>query len=140
MQRLWWFRHCKYHQHWRPVQLTSRPPERTDGGDPRLPADNSTWRQSLHACASVTRARLQNVHFSINGTSGLSGLQISRQNTNTPVLWTVENATLDVKDVNIFWGHVADFHEGDPSLATIRNEVFYLPAGASDIYGIPSAG
>ncbi|KIM73246.1 hypothetical protein PILCRDRAFT_731444 [Piloderma croceum F 1598] len=116
------------------------PPERTDGGDPRLPADNSTWSQNLHACASVTQARLQNVQFSFNGTSGLSNLQISRQNTNTPVLWAVENTTLHITDVDIFWGHISDSFKDDPSIVTTNSEVLYLPAGASDTWGVVSAG
>jgi hypothetical protein len=116
------------------------PPERTDGGDPRLPADNSTWRQSLHACASVTRARLQNVQLSFNGTSDLSRLRISRQNTKIPVLWAVENTTLYITDVDIFWGHIADSFKDDPSVDTVESEVFYLPAGGSDTWGVPVAG
>jgi len=116
------------------------PPERTDGGDPRLLGDNSTWRQSLHACASVTRARLQNVHFSLNGTSSLSNLRITRENTNTPVLWAVENTTLNITNIDLFWGQVADSYENDSSLTTYRNEVFYTPAGASDVWGVPATG
>jgi hypothetical protein len=116
------------------------PPERTDGGDPRLPADNSTWSQNLHACASVTQARLQTVQFSFNGTSGLSNLQISRQNTGAPVLWAVENTTVHIGDVDIFWGHIADSFKDDPSIVTANSEVLYLPAGGSDIWGVAGAG
>jgi hypothetical protein len=116
------------------------PPERTDGGNPRLPAANSTWRQSLHACASVTQARLQNVQFSFNGTLGLGSLHISRQNTNAPVLWAVENTTLSIDNVDIFWGHIADSFQDDPSIDTMYSETFYLPAGSSDILGLPAAG
>jgi hypothetical protein len=116
------------------------PPERTDGGDPRLPADNSTWSQNLHACASTTQARFQNVQFSFNGTSGLSNLQISRQNTNTPVLWAVENTTVHITDVDIFWGQISDSFKDDPSIVTANSEVLYLPAGASDVWGVITAG
>jgi hypothetical protein len=116
------------------------PPERTDGGDPRLPADNSTWSQNLHACASVTQARLQNVQFSSNRTSGLTNLQISRQNTNTPVLWAVENTTDHISDVDIFWGLIADSFKDDTSVVTTNSEVLYLPAGGSDVWGVVAAG
>lgn len=116
------------------------PPERTDGGDPRVPADNSTWRQSIHACASATQARLQNVQFSLNGTLDLSDMHISRQNTNTPVLWAVENTTLHITDVDIFWGQIADSYKDDPSLTTFLSETFYLPAGSSDTWEVPAAG
>ena len=112
------------------------PPRRTDGGDPRVPGDNSTWTQSLHACASVTRASIQKVDFSFNGTLDLSALRISRQTTNTSVLWAVENTVLNISDIDLFWGRVADSYEDDPSLTTIRSQFFYLPAGASDIFEI----
>jgi hypothetical protein len=111
------------------------PPRRTDGGDPRVPGDNSTWTQSLHACASVTRASIQKVDFSFNGTLDLNALRISRQTTNTSVLWAVENTVLNISDIDLFWGRVADSYEDDPSLTTIRSQFFYLPAGASDILG-----
>lgn len=110
------------------------PPRRTDGGDPRIPGDNSTWTQSLHACASVTRASIQKVDFSFNGTLDLSALRISRQTTNTSVLWAVENTVLNISDIDLFWGRVADSYEDDPSLTTIRSQFFYLPAGAMDIF------
>jgi len=116
------------------------PPRRTDGGDPRVPGDNSTWTQSLHACAGVTRASIQKVDFSFNGTLDLSALRISRQATNTSVLWAVENTVLNISDVDLFWGRVADSYENDPSLTTIRSQFFYLPAGGSDTWGVVSAG
>lgn len=109
------------------------PPVRTDGGDPRLPSDNSTWRQSLHLCASATKARIQSVQFSSSGTSNLDDLRISRRNTNTSVFWAVENTTLNISNVDIFWGQIADSYKDDPSVETLRSEILYLPAGAIDI-------
>jgi hypothetical protein len=121
--------------------LTFGPPQRTDGGDRLLPSVNSTWSQGIYACASATRARMQSVTFSFNGTSALSNITISRQNTTlSSGLWAMENSTLNITDVDLFWGRVADSYENDPSLSTTTNDVFWIPAGASDTWGVTSAG
>jgi hypothetical protein len=104
------------------------PPYRVDGGDPRLPGDNTTWTQTLHVCAATTRARMQRVEFSFNGNLTLDNLRISRQDTNTSVLWAIEKTNLTIGNVDIFWGRVADSYEDSPSLSTTRSEIFYLPA------------
>ncbi|KAF8886340.1 hypothetical protein BD779DRAFT_1786575 [Infundibulicybe gibba] len=115
-------------------------PRRSDGGDSRSLDDNSTWTQSLHACASVTRARIQTITFSFDGQPDLSNLHITRRNTSKPILWATERASVSISDVDLFWGHVDDSYEGDPSLSTIRSEVFYVPAGGSDYWGVIGAG
>ncbi|TFK31090.1 hypothetical protein BDQ12DRAFT_760118, partial [Crucibulum laeve] len=117
------------------------PAERTDGGDPRIPSINSTWRQNIHVCSSTTRASIQRVEFSLNSTSrSLNDLNITRRRIETPILWAVEKTGLNITDVDLFWGPVADKYESDPSLSTIRSDVFYLPAGAGDLWGLASAG
>jgi hypothetical protein len=45
-----------------------------------------------------------------------------------------------ITNIDLFWGQVADSYENDSSLTTYRNEVFYTPAGASDVWGVPAAG
>ncbi|KAF8886322.1 hypothetical protein BD779DRAFT_1673244 [Infundibulicybe gibba] len=115
-------------------------PERSDGGDSRLPDDNSTWTQSLYTCASVTRARIQNVTFSFDGQPDLSKLRITRRNTSEPILWATERASINITDVDLLWGSVDDSYGGDPSLSTIRSEVFYVPAGGSDTWGVVGTG
>lgn len=115
-------------------------PERTDGGDARLPGDNSTWGQSLYACSSVARARIQTVRFSFNGSSDLSQLSISRQDNSTPVLWAVEKSDLTISDLQPFWGRVAESYADDASIATSRSDIFYVPAGSSDTWGVVSSG
>ncbi|KAF7348184.1 hypothetical protein MSAN_01771300 [Mycena sanguinolenta] len=112
--------------------LLVAPPQRSDGGDPRLPADNSTWTQQIFSCAGGTRARMQHVEFSFNGTMDLTALSFSRSDMETPVLWATEKTELTVGDVNLFWGRVSDSLDGDPSLWTTRSDVFYIPAGATD--------
>ncbi|KAJ7490563.1 hypothetical protein FB451DRAFT_1220385 [Mycena latifolia] len=120
--------------------LLLAPPQRTDGGDPRLPADNSTWTQGMFGCASTTRARMQRVEFSFNGTMDLTALGISRSDIDIPVLWATERTDFNIRDTNLYWGRVPDSLERDTSLRTIRSDVFYVPAGISDIYGITSVG
>jgi len=117
------------------------PPERTDGGDSKAPAGvNSTWSQKLYVCASATRASIQRVEFSSNGTWDLRSLRITRQPNNISVLWAAEKATLLIRDLDIYWGHVADSYENDPSLSTIRSPSFYIPAGSTDIWNVVGAG
>ncbi|KAJ7631900.1 hypothetical protein DFH06DRAFT_1438351 [Mycena polygramma] len=116
------------------------PPQRTDGGDPRLPADNSTWSQRLFGCASGTRARMQRINFSFNGTMDLGSLTMKRQNIDTPVLWATEVTSLNLTDVDLLWGRVPDSMEGDAALQTIRSDVFYVPAGATDLWGLTTGG
>ncbi|KAJ6524516.1 hypothetical protein B0H19DRAFT_1276476 [Mycena capillaripes] len=116
------------------------PPQRTDGGDPRLPADNSTWSQRMFGCASGTRARMQRIDFSFNGTMDLSALTMSRRNIDTPVLWATEATDLNITDVDLLWGRVPDSMEGDPSLQTIRSDVFYVPGGGTDVWGVTTGG
>ena len=116
------------------------PPERTDGGDTRVPGVNSTWSQKFYACASATRASIQRLEFSSNGTWDLRALRITRQPNNISVLWAVEKTTLPIGELDIFWGRVAESYENDPSLSTIRSPSFYVPAGSSDIWTVVGAG
>ncbi|KAF8215081.1 hypothetical protein K438DRAFT_1800698 [Mycena galopus ATCC 62051] len=115
--------------------LLLAPPQRSDGGDPRLPANNSTWTQRIFSCAGATRARMQHVEFSFNGTMELTALSISRSDIDTPVLWATEKTELAVADVDLLWGQVPDSFEDDSSLWTTRSDVFYIPAGAVDLFG-----
>ncbi|KAJ7468476.1 hypothetical protein FB451DRAFT_1400855 [Mycena latifolia] len=116
------------------------PAQRTDGGDPRLPADNSTWSQRLFACSSASRARMQRVEFSSNGTMDLTALRITRRDIDTPVVWATEKTDLQLTNVDLLWGRVPDSFEGDPSLWTTRSDVFYIPAGAADLWGLSTGG
>ncbi|KAF7364769.1 hypothetical protein MVEN_00346800 [Mycena venus] len=115
--------------------LLFAPPQRSDGGDARLPEDNSTWTQRMFSCAVATRARMQRVQFSFNGTMDLTALSMSRSDIDTPVLWATEKADLAITDVNLLWGRVPDALEGDPTLWTTRSDVFYIPAGSTDTFG-----
>jgi hypothetical protein len=116
------------------------PPQRSDGGDPNLPDTNTNWTQTIHVCASATRARIQTITFSFNGTRSLDDLTITRQNTNVPLPWAMENSDLNIADVDLYWGWVADSYENDSSLSMTRSEVFYIPAGGSDVSGVVTAG
>jgi hypothetical protein len=50
------------------------PPQRTDGGDQRILEANSPWSQTIHVCAHVTRASVQQVTFSLKGAAELSNV------------------------------------------------------------------
>ncbi|KAJ6463359.1 hypothetical protein C8R45DRAFT_1107722 [Mycena sanguinolenta] len=116
------------------------PPQRTDGGNPLLPGDNSTWSQRMFTCASGTRARMQTIDFTFNGTMDLTALAMTRRDIDTPVLWATEATNINISNVDLLWGRVADSFEDDPSLQTLRSDVFYVPAGATDIYGVTTGG
>ncbi|KIJ43337.1 hypothetical protein M422DRAFT_170141, partial [Sphaerobolus stellatus SS14] len=103
------------------------PPRRTDGGDPRVPAENSTWTQSLHGCATASRASIQRVQFFLNETRDFSGIRVVSRNLTGPFLWAVEKTDLNISDVDLLWGVVDQKYEEDPTLATTQNDYFYLP-------------
>lgn len=94
----------------------------------------------MFSCASGTRARMQRIDFNFNGTMDLSALEISRRNIDTPVLWATEATDLNLTDVDLLWGRVPDFLEEDPNLQTIRSDVFYVPAGGVDLWGVTTGG
>ncbi|KIJ28780.1 hypothetical protein M422DRAFT_269906 [Sphaerobolus stellatus SS14] len=116
------------------------PPRRTDGGDPRVPAENLTWTQSLHGCATASRASIQRVQFSLNETRDFNSIQAVSRNLTGPLLWAVEKTDLNITDVDLLWGVVDQKYEEDLMLDTIQNDYFYLPAGATDIWGEPGVG
>ncbi|KAF7373474.1 hypothetical protein MSAN_00557100 [Mycena sanguinolenta] len=116
------------------------PPQRTDGGNPLLPGDNSTWSQRMFTCASGTRARMQTIDFTFNGTMDLNALTMTRRDIDTPVLWATEATGMTIAEVDLLWGRVSDSFENDPNLQTIRSDVFYVPAGATDILGVTTGG
>jgi hypothetical protein len=107
------------------------PPLRTDGGDGRSFDEGSQWRQQIHVCASTTRASIQTVTFSTNGTTGLDDIQITHQPTTQSVFWAVEQTNMTIQDAEPLWGRVDDKYDGDPSVSTLRSGNLYVPAGYS---------
>jgi len=83
---------------------------------------------------------MQRVDFSFNGTMDLDALEISRSNIDTPVLWATEKTDIAITNIDLFWGRVPDNLEGDPTLSTTRSDVFYVPAGAVDTWGVTASG
>lgn len=116
------------------------PPLRTDGGDPRVFNRGSKWRQGIHACSSATRASIQTVAFSTNGTTRIQDLRVSRAKSQTNVLWATEKTNMTISDIDLMWGRVDDRFENDPSLWTIRADSFYLPAGGASMWNVFPAG
>ncbi|KAG2184427.1 hypothetical protein INT43_000336 [Umbelopsis isabellina] len=117
-------------------------PIRTDGGDSNLVEANSSWLQPVYACASTVRVKLQTLKVSFNtttnATANLPNLKLERQDTNASVLWAVEHPGMAIRQINPYWGPVADQYEYSTSLNTLRSDVLYLPAGVNLIWDILS--
>ncbi|KAF9444303.1 hypothetical protein P691DRAFT_796657 [Macrolepiota fuliginosa MF-IS2] len=125
------------------------PPQRTDNGDPRDYDPGSRWSQKIHSCASTTRASIQTVGFSTNGTTDLQSLHVTRTLGSLNVLWATEKTNLTIAGLTILWGQVDDRYENDTSLWTLRADGLYLPASYIDtslyspgvlLPGLPQAG
>ncbi|KAF9441200.1 hypothetical protein P691DRAFT_684747 [Macrolepiota fuliginosa MF-IS2] len=120
------------------------PPQRTDSGDPQDYGPGSRWSQKIHSCASATRASIQTVSFSTNGTTNLQSLNVTRMTlSGLNVLWAMEKTNMTVDEIDILWGRVDDRYENDSSLRTIRAEGFYLPRSSYESPlppGFPPAG
>jgi hypothetical protein len=111
------------------------PPVRTDGGDEREYERGSRWEQTLHACASTTRASMQTTTFAINNTSDLQNLRISRQLSVHPSLWGVQKTNLTIGGTDLLWGKVDDNFQLDSSIWSTRSESFYPPVGSMGQFG-----
>ncbi|KAJ7686836.1 hypothetical protein B0H17DRAFT_1332646 [Mycena rosella] len=116
------------------------PPQRPDGGDARLPEDNSMWSQRMFGCASATHARMQRVEFSFNGTIDLWALGIKRARCGYAGVVGTKKTDMELTTVDLLWGRVPNALESDPSLWTVRSDVFYVPAGAVDLWGLSTGG
>lgn len=118
-------------------------PKRLDGGDTRVKED-SYWTQPIYICAATTRARIQMIDFSFNGTEiSLNRLSISRKSVDTPILWAMEKVNAKMGQASPLWGPVDDSYENDPAFSTFRSDVFYVPDSGSEggfyPYWTPSA-
>ncbi|KAF7763937.1 hypothetical protein Agabi119p4_8474 [Agaricus bisporus var. burnettii] len=111
------------------------PAARIDGGDDREYERGSRWGQTLHVCASTTRASIQKTTFSINDTSDLANLQISRQLSVGPYLWGVQKTNRTIGGVNLLWGRMDDKFEQDSSVWSTRSESFFPPVGSMGQFG-----
>lgn len=111
-------------------------PHSVDGSSNNILLPNKTFEQPVYSCASTVRASIQQVNITMNqqvtATSGYSGLQISRQSTNTTVNWGIELTGLNVSDANAYWGPITSDYLQDAKLYTQQSEEFLLPAGKSN--------
>ena len=108
-----------------------------DGSNNNILLMNKVFEQPVYSCASTVQASIQRLNLTMNqptaGTNPYSGLQISRQSTNTSILWGIESTGMNVSSANAYWGPVSDSYENDAHLYTQRSEALLLPAGRSDI-------
>jgi hypothetical protein len=111
-------------------------PRSVDGSNNNVLLVNKVFEQPVYSCASTVQASIQRLNITMNqqttSTSLYSGLQVSRQSTNTSVLWGIETTGMNVSNNNAYWGPVFDYYENDAHLYTQRSEAFLLPAGKSD--------
>ncbi|KAI8584775.1 hypothetical protein K450DRAFT_217979 [Umbelopsis ramanniana AG] len=111
-------------------------PRSVDGSSNSILLENKVFEQPVYSCASTVQASIQQLNVTMNqqtaGTSPYSGLQVSRQSTNTSILWGIESTAMNVSSTNAYWGPVSDDYENDTHLFTQRSEAFLLPAGKSD--------
>lgn len=108
--------------------------KRLDGGDPLSLNAGAIGRQPIYSCATATRASIQTVQFSFSGDPKLENLHISRQPSDISVHWAMEKTGLSLKEGTILWGVVAESFKDDPSLSTVYQPEFYVPAGRSDLW------
>ena len=98
------------------------------------PDPGSQWSSPLYSCASILKASVKEVMFTINNTATLANLRVSKitprnySSAESMPLWAIENTGLNVSQAAPFWGVVDDKYEGAPSLWTFRSDRLYLPA------------
>ena len=51
------------------------------------------------------------------------------------MLWVVENTTLQISNMDIFWGQISDSLKNNPAVDILHSKSLYLPAGPSDYWG-----
>ncbi|KAG2186746.1 hypothetical protein INT44_002972 [Umbelopsis vinacea] len=111
-------------------------PRSVDGSSNNILLVDKVFEQPVYSCASTVQASIQHLNITMNqpkmGESPYSGLQVSRQSTNTSILWGIESTGMNVSSANAYWGPVSDNYENDPYLYTQRSKAFLLPAGKSD--------
>ncbi|KAF7763467.1 hypothetical protein Agabi119p4_8004 [Agaricus bisporus var. burnettii] len=111
------------------------PAVRSDGGNIQEYEGGSRWEQTLHVCASTTRASIQKTTFSINDTSDLQNLQINRRLNVGPYLWGVQKTNRTIGGVDLLWGRMDDKFEHDSSIWSTRSESFFPPVGSMGQFG-----
>ncbi|CAO3690083.1 unnamed protein product [Umbelopsis ramanniana] len=108
-----------------------------DGSNNDILLMNKVFEQPVYSCASTVQASIQRLNLNMSqptaGTNPYSGLHISRQSTNTSILWGIESTGMNVSSANAYWGPISDNYENDAHLYTQRSEALLLPAGKSDI-------
>jgi hypothetical protein len=113
------------------------PPLRTDGGENNVYDPGSTWVQSLHTCASMTRASIQTFTFSIGSFSDSStaNLNATRHFDRPTVLWAMEKRNEIILESIPLWGRIDEQYFGGDlsSFWTLQSDQFLLPATSASV-------
>ncbi|KAH8553476.1 hypothetical protein BGW37DRAFT_261820 [Umbelopsis sp. PMI_123] len=111
-------------------------PQSADGSDNNVLIPSKVFEQSVYSCACTDQASIQRLNITMNQQTTYhttySDLQISRQSTNTPILWAIESTAMKVNQDNPYWGPVSDDFANDAHLYTQKSEALILPVGNSD--------
>lgn len=111
-------------------------PEDLDHGQSWRVDPGSAWKSNLFTCASAVTAAVEQVTFTINGTSSLESLKVLRVDkknytAGTEPLWGIErlNSTqFQIWDAYKFWGLIDERHADSPRIDTYRASQMYLPS------------
>jgi hypothetical protein len=118
-------------------------PHSADGSDINILMANKVLEQPVYSCASTVQASIQRLDITMDtqttGKTPYSQLQISRQSTNTSILWAIESTAMTVMADNPYWGPVEDDFANDAHLYTQQSNSLILPVGKSD-FPTTSAG
>lgn len=103
----------------------------------------TNWTQPIFSCAAAIKASIKTVRFQLNGTSQISNLVVqsvedSSYNSADPMpIWAMEMPTppRNISQLSPFWGPITASNRDNPDIATLQRPDFYLPAGASAIFG-----
>ncbi|KAI8584774.1 hypothetical protein K450DRAFT_217977 [Umbelopsis ramanniana AG] len=118
-------------------------PHSADGSDINILTVDKVLEQPVYSCASTVQASIQQLDITMDkqktGKTPYAQLQISRQSTNTSILWAIESTDMTVQADNPYWGPVEASFVNDAHLYTQQSEYLILPVGKSDFPSI-SAG
>jgi len=85
-------------------------PQRSDGSDSVHLEQGSEWTVPLYYCASASRALIKIVSFSVDNTTSLAGIQVTRiaektyRDASEYPIWAVENTGRNLSTVRPLWG------------------------------------
>lgn len=103
----------------------------------------TNWTQPIFSCAAAVKASVKAVVFQVNGTAQVSNLVVqsvedpSYNSTDSMPIWAMEmpSPPRNISQLSPFWGPVLASNRDNPDIKTLQRHNFYLPAGASAVFG-----